>query len=162
MDNKNILIVFYSRTGTTKRVAEALRELFNCDLEEIIDNENRKGILGLINEGIDVFFRNTTDIGKIKLNPNNYDIVIIGSPVWASLMMPAVRTYIQNNKPSFKKVAFFCAQASDVTKGTKIFRDMSSLCEKKPLGELKLSSKELYNKEFQEKLEIFKAELLNS
>lgn len=161
MNNKNILIVFYSRTGTTKRAAEYLQKLFSCDIEEIIDNEKREGVLGLINSGKDAIFKNTTNIEKIKLNPDNYDIVIIGSPIWASLMAPAVRTYIGEHKHLFKNVAFFCTHGSDISNSTKMFEDMSFLCEKKPLCELRLYAKELNNKEFQQKAEIFKAEILN-
>jgi flavodoxin len=34
------LVVFYSRTGTTKKVGEALADLLQCDSEELIDTRN--------------------------------------------------------------------------------------------------------------------------
>jgi flavodoxin len=42
------LVVFYSRTGATKQVAEALAESLNCDSEELIDTKKRGGPLGFL------------------------------------------------------------------------------------------------------------------
>ncbi len=42
----NALVVHYSRTGTTKKVAEKLAFLLKCVSEEIHDTTNRKGKLG--------------------------------------------------------------------------------------------------------------------
>jgi hypothetical protein len=46
-------------------------------------------------------------------------------------------------------------------RGNKVFSDMEHLCEKKPLGQLKISVKDLESKEVKEKLGIFKAEIIN-
>jgi len=45
------LVVFYSRTGTTKQVAEALAQSLNCDSEELIDTKKRSGPLGFLSAG---------------------------------------------------------------------------------------------------------------
>ena len=42
------LVVFYSRTGTTKKVGEALVDLLQCDNEELIDTKKRTGPLGFL------------------------------------------------------------------------------------------------------------------
>jgi flavodoxin len=38
---------------------------------------------------------------------DNYDLLIIGSPVWADGITPAIRTYIHQNNLSTKKIACF-------------------------------------------------------
>ena len=43
---KKILIAYYSRSGTTKTVAEFLQEKLSCDLEEIISTKERSGVVG--------------------------------------------------------------------------------------------------------------------
>lgn len=48
------LVVFYSRTGNTKKVAEALARELKCDTDEILETKSRKGILGYIFAGRDV------------------------------------------------------------------------------------------------------------
>ncbi len=48
-----------------------------------------------------------TEIGTTGKNPADYDIIIVGSPVWGWNMTPAARTYLENNKEKIKKYAFF-------------------------------------------------------
>ncbi|MDY6965570.1 MAG: hypothetical protein SVM80_06305 [Halobacteriota archaeon] len=36
-------LVYYSRTGTTKKVADAISDIINCDIEEIVDTKDRSG-----------------------------------------------------------------------------------------------------------------------
>jgi len=46
-----ILVVFYSRSGRTKKIAEAISDILKCDKEEIFDLKNRKGIPGFLSAG---------------------------------------------------------------------------------------------------------------
>lgn len=162
MGGKKILIVYYSRTGRTKKLAENLMTMFSCDIEEIVDIKPGKGILTFLSGRKDAVLKNLTPIKKAELNPEEYDIIILGSPVWASHVTPAVRTYIEQYKDKFRKVAFFCTHNFKVVKAVKIFNDMELLCGKKPIGQMKVSLKDLESNAIKEKLAIFKAEIINS
>ncbi len=105
------LVVYYSRTGTTKTVAEAISKELRCDLEEIIDEKNRTGVLGWLGGGKDASQKKLTQIKPIKHSPKNYDLVVVGSPIWAGLMAPALRTYLSQNKPS--NIAAFCTMGGN-------------------------------------------------
>jgi hypothetical protein len=48
-----------------------------------------------------------TQIAPTTKNPEDYDLLIIGTPVWAFTLTPAIRTYLRNNDLSGKKVALF-------------------------------------------------------
>ena len=48
MGASKTLVVFYSRSGTTRRIAVALSEALKCDLEEITEPTPRTGFLGYI------------------------------------------------------------------------------------------------------------------
>ena len=41
MAEPRILVVYYSRSGTTRKIAEALFSALNCDLEEIVESRSR-------------------------------------------------------------------------------------------------------------------------
>jgi flavodoxin len=77
----NALVTYYSRTGTTRKVAEKLASFLNCVSEEIHDTTNRKGILGWLSAGKDATSKKLTKLEKVNNDPASYDIVIIGIPI---------------------------------------------------------------------------------
>ncbi len=105
------LVVWYSRTSHTKTVGNALAEHLRADTEEIIDKKNRKGFWNWLVSGKDAYRKNKTTI-EFHKDPQKYDLVILGTPVWANTMTPAMRTYIEENQKNFKKVAIFCTQGA--------------------------------------------------
>ncbi len=148
-----ILVVFYSRSGRTKKVAEAISEILKCDKEEIFDTKNRKGIPGFLSAGTDASLRRLTAIKEIKNNPSLYDLVIIGTPIWSSNISTPIRTYLSLHKEDFKNVAFFCTQLGSDAK--KIFNDMKNLSQKTPLALLKLTSREVARDQYMQKVKEF-------
>lgn len=147
------LVVFYSRSGKTKKVAETISYILKCDIEEIFDTKNRKGILGFLSAGNDAIRNKSTTITKIKKDPSLYDLVIIGTPIWAANISTPIRTYISLNKDNFKKVAFFCSRLGSNTK--KVFKDMENLCQKTSLALLELTSREVVKDQYIQKVEKF-------
>jgi flavodoxin len=152
------LVVYYSRTGNTKKagedIAKALLRLKveqssgkvppsiqSCDSEEIIDRKGRKGPLGFMSAGRDAQKKKLTEIGPAQKDPARYDLVIIGTPIWGSNLSCAARTYISQNKAKLKKVAFFCTAGGGLN--CSAFKDMEELCGKKPRATLELSSEEV-------------------
>jgi flavodoxin len=135
------LVVYYSRSGNTKKIAEALSNKIKCDIEEIIDTKKRKGIIGWLISGRDAHSKKLTSIKEINKDPAKYDLVAIGTPVWAALMAPAVRTYINENKGKFKKVAFFCTCGS--SGDIKTFEDMEDYIGVSPTSKLAITGKDL-------------------
>ena len=135
------LVVYYSRTKITEKVAQTISENINCDIEEIIDLKDRSGAIGYLKAGKDAMKKVETDISISDKDPSRYDCVIIGTPVWAFTMAPAIRTYINQNKDRFKKVAFFCTEGGSGHEKT--FKDMEELTKKNPITTLFLLTKEV-------------------
>lgn len=87
-------------------MGELIAQKLHADIDEIIDQKNRKGFLGFIFGGRDAMKENLTEITVTK-NPADYDLVIIGTPVWAGSSTPAFRTYLTQNLNKIKKAAVF-------------------------------------------------------
>jgi flavodoxin len=104
---EKVLVVYYSRTGHTRIIAEHLSKKFNADLEELIDQHKRTGVFGASSAGKDAIAGNTTTLDSLKHNPKDYDIIIIGGPSWFGNVTPAVRTFIMQNDLSGKKIGLF-------------------------------------------------------
>jgi flavodoxin len=146
------LVVFYSRTGTTKKVAEEISRLLGGDIEEIHDLKKRSGIIGFLKSARDARSRKLTTLETVKNDPAIFDIVVIGTPIWAGTLSTPVRTYISQYKGGFRKVAFFCTAGGN--RGNP-FDEVESLCGKKPVATLRLRRKEVRSGQYAEKTEEF-------
>jgi flavodoxin len=149
----NGLIVYYSRTGNTKLIAELLAKESNFDIEEIIDIKKRKGIIGFFRAGYDATREKLTVIKEIQKNPELYDLIILGTPIWNKRMSSAIRTYITENKKKFKNVAFFCTEGG--SGGPQTLKNMAELSEKKPISTLEIIKKEIKQNTHLEKVKSF-------
>lgn len=103
-----ILIAYYSRTGVTKKIAHMLQEELDCDIEEITDGKKYSGKLGFIKGGMNASMGRASDINPVSKNPKDYDLTIIGTPVWASNMATPVYTYLIKYRDEINQMASFC------------------------------------------------------
>ncbi|MBS3820546.1 MAG: flavodoxin [Planctomycetes bacterium] len=110
------LLVYYSRTGTTKKVAESLVYALTApqapDVEQLHDTKDRHGPIGFLRAVADAVGRKIVPIERPALHPANYDVVVIGTPVWADTMSSAVRAYLGEFGPTIRRAALFCTTAS--------------------------------------------------
>ena len=148
-----ILIVFYSRTNTTKKIAEELGNKLGAAVEELKDNKNWSGLLGYMRAGRAAVAGKLVDLKEHKYDPANYDLIVIGTPVWVGRMAPAVRTYTKEHRQYFNKVAFFTTQGG--AKRQRAFDNLKDLTGKEPVAELMLRTKEVVNDNYKEKLQDF-------
>ena len=137
------LVVFYSRSGNTKKVAKKIARQIKADTDEIIDLKDRsRKIIGWLVAGKDASMKKPTNI-KYKKSPDKYDSIIIGTPVWAWTITPAIRTYLKENgnklKTKAKKLAFFCTCGGQAGKA---FEEMQKLS-KKPQATLTIKDRDI-------------------
>ena len=102
------LVVYYSRTGNTKMIADTISESLDCDIEEIVDKEKRGGIIGYLKSGYEAS-RNKLSIIEDPIHDlSKYDLLIVGTPVWAGKMSVPLRTYLHKNMGKIPLLACFC------------------------------------------------------
>ena len=138
------LVIYYTRTGNTKFIAETIAAKLGADIEEVIDLKNRQGKLSFMPAGRDAMRGKETQIAETKRTPTDYDLIIIGQPVWAGSPTPAIRTYVNKNDLSGKKVAIFF---SDINLGKAVEKTKALMPNSTFVGELALPAKALENKE---------------
>ena len=139
------LVVYYSRTGKTKLVAEKVAAELKAEIEEIIDLKNRSGRFGFLKAGYDAPRGNETEIGETQKAPSDFDLIIIGTPVWNSRPASAIKTYLTRNDLSGKKVAIFCTN-DGMGKEKAVERTKAIISEGNIVGEL-VVSKVIENRE---------------
>ena len=137
------LIVYYSRTNVTKGIANKLQEKLNCDIEEITDDGKYDGKLGFLQGGMNATMGRASDINPTEKNPADYDLVIIGTPVWSSNMATPVFTYLIQNKDKIKNMASFCTcMGGGYDKALEKIAEVSG---KKQISTMFLTSKDIEN-----------------
>jgi flavodoxin len=135
------LIVFYSRTGITRKVAQELGPMLSADIEEIVDTKSRAGALGYLGGGKDAAMKNPATIQPALKDPSQYDLVVIGTPVWAFTVSPAVRTWLTQNAAKLRQAAFYCTMGGSGDERT--FQEMERLVGKRPVNVLTLIDKDV-------------------
>jgi len=151
------LVVYYSRTGHTKEIAETIADMLSCSREEIIDTKKRSGPLGFMRSGYQTKKKSLTDIKDLETDVSVYDLVIVGTPVWAGTVSVPVRTFLHQYKDMLKSVAFFSTHGGEDTQDE--FNEMEAVCGKSPVDVLSFSAREVDKKEYTENVKKFVNEL---
>ena len=85
--NDNILCIYYSRTGNTKKAMEEVAEALDCECLEIRDKVDRSGTMGYLRCCFDAMHKRTSAVSRPKCQKplSDYKLVILGTPVWAAV-----------------------------------------------------------------------------
>ena len=78
------LIAYYSKSGNTRKVAENVQARLSCDSDEIQYDQNSHAI-------------------SSKLNPADYDRVILMCPIWAFRLPEPMKLYLRRQKENIKR-----------------------------------------------------------
>lgn len=149
----SVLVAYYSRTNITKKVGDEIAGLLDADVEEIVSKVNYNGKIGYMRGGKDSISEKIIDLEPLKFNPQNYDLVYLGVPVWAGKAANPMISYIKQNEGKFNDVKFFVTAGG--TGFESAFSQMEEYVGKTPLKTLDLKTKEVKNGEFKDKLDSF-------
>jgi flavodoxin len=103
------LVVYYSLTGKTKLVAQAIAGVLNATLVEIKETKPRKlGPLVYLIGGFAATINRGSKINHIDIDLKQCERIFIGSPIWNSRPAPAINSFIyQTNFEGRSVIPFF-------------------------------------------------------
>lgn len=110
----NTLILYYSQTGVTRKVAEHLQKQLGADIEAI---EAEKAYNGDFNATIarcqeEMKNNELPKIKSLKSDLSKYDTIFLGFSVWFGTYARPVITLVKENKFEGKKIIPFCTFGS--------------------------------------------------
>lgn len=139
------LLVYYSRTQITEKIAKTIQKDLDCDIEEITVGDKYDGTIGCIKGGFDASANRVCEINKVTKNPKDYDLVIIGTPVWAATMATPIYSYLKEYGNQIKNLASFCTCSSSGYEKT--LKKIAKITGKTPIATMYLTKNEIENPE---------------
>ncbi len=109
-------VFFYSWTGHTKEVAGIIADHYIAELNEIKEKVDRKGRLDFFRGIFQAFFGSNVDIIMPSNKPEDYDMVFLGTPVWAGRQVPAIKTFVEKTNWADKPTFIFLCQSANSQK----------------------------------------------
>ena len=146
------LVAYYSRTNITKKLAEDIAKSLGADIEEITTEEKYDGKIGYARAGKHALSEKIIETGEQRHDPADYDVVYLGTPVWAGKSSTPLISYIKNNEGRFREVRFFATAGSGGFDTT--FKQLEKYA-KAPQKTLALTTKEVKKETYQDKLDEF-------
>ncbi len=114
------LVLYYSLEGNTKNIAERIAAQCKGDLVELVPEKPNpsEGFGKYFWGGKSVFFKETPKLINEMPDLSLYDLIFIGSPLWAGSFSPAINTLLNTVSFKNKKVALFVCHSGGSTQST--------------------------------------------
>ncbi len=153
VSNSKILVVYYSRTGTTRKLAESIATATGADIEALVDTVNRNGFFGFMRSMRDAGGRRSTTLKPMQHDPTQYDLVIIGTPDWGRSVSAPTRAFLVQYRGRLPKVAFFLTDGAGDHKA--VFLDMTLLVDAEPVAVLGIPHDDVVRNKYADRVEAF-------
>ena len=103
------LILYYSLSGHTKRIAKRIQRRIGGEIAEIRTVKTYpEDFNDLVDEGQEETERGVLpELQPLGTELSSYDRIIIGTPVWWYTIAPAINSFLHNNDFTGKTVALF-------------------------------------------------------
>src|SRR5262245_42203004 len=100
MASPKVLVVYYSQDGATRSVANVLADELDCAVEELAETRERTGKFAIFRSAYEGLLGRSTTLKRIRHRPEQYDLVVVGTPIWSAAVSAPVRTYLEQHRRS--------------------------------------------------------------
>lgn len=136
-----ILVTWFSRSGSTEMAARALARRLGADAQPIVTPVSYRGMRGFMRGVWDVVRHRRPQIA-IAADPTRYRLVVVGCPVWAGRPAAPVRTFLRRHGPRIQLLAAFCVSGSGSAYDG-VFAEMADLAGHPPMASLSLAERQV-------------------
>ena len=121
----DILCIYYSRTGNTKKAMEEIASALNAELVELRDGVDRNGWRGWLRCGLDAMRKSTHPVAPVETTRplEDYRLVILGTPVWAGRTSAVMRSFLKEHGGKIQNAAYVLTRRSG-TQYQEVYRQM--------------------------------------
>lgn len=151
------LLVFFSRSGHTRRLAQEIARACAADLEELHEPRGRAGMLGYLRSGLQAMREVAPPIRPGSHDPARYRRVILGTPVWVGRPAAPMRSYALRHAGRFPTLGLFCTLGGSGAQ--RCFEELAGCCGRQPVATLAVTEAQLAGSDYAEALQRFVAQM---
>lgn len=128
----SVLVVYFSPTGTTRKVALDIAEVLSTDIHEIVPEipYSKEDLMYYTNGRADQEQADVNSRPRIAGDPINidaYEIIIIGYPIWHGQTPRILNTFLESHDFSEKTILPFCtSHSSGIGSSASNLQDLTS------------------------------------
>ena len=121
----DVLCIYYSRTGNTQKTMKEIALELDAELVELTDGVDRSGVSGWLRSGLDAMRRTVKPVKpfETKRPLSAYDLVIVGTPVWAGRCSSVTRSFLKQYGKQLPKAAYVILRGSE-DKNEEVFEQL--------------------------------------
>lgn len=124
---KDVLVVYFSQTGTTKSVAKKIKKLTGGDLFRIREKNKYPNDYDKTVERADKEVKQNARpaITTVAANMKSYDVVYVGFPIWWHTTPKVIDTFLEKYNLKGKTIIPFCTSGgSDIEEAMPAINDL--------------------------------------
>jgi hypothetical protein len=107
----DILVAYFSRSGTTETLARELARRLGADLDRIRTRTDYSGAAGFRRGIWHSILRRAPDV-EFEADPADHALVVLAGPIWAGSMAAPLRAYVKANQGRIVGAAALCVSGS--------------------------------------------------
>lgn len=106
-------VIYFSYEGNCAMIAEQIHKTLHADVLRLHleDDKTRKGLAKYVWGGRQVLLHKNPALKPYAITLESYELIILGTPVWAGSPTPALHTFLEQTRITGKKIALFCCHA---------------------------------------------------
>ena len=113
---KKTIFIYFSYSGDNDTLANILKSEIDCDILKLeAEKEYTLNSMKILFQGGKESIRKETpSLKPYSFDPEQYDYIIFGTPVWAWSFAPVIRTFLSNTTISNKNILLTCTHRGSV------------------------------------------------
>ncbi len=150
-------VVYYSRTHTTEDIAKDIDLELDADVLQVKSSLYPLGFTGYVRAIFHALNESMQPIETDHWDLTQYDLVIVGSPVWGAHMSSPIRSFLMQYASQIKDVAYYVTCGGSGADAA--IAKMIELGQKRPVATMKITSADITDETFERKISAFTEEI---
>ncbi len=138
---KKALLVFYSRTGFTRRVAKEIAKRLDSDICDLQEEHPRAGLVGYLRSVFEAYTGRLPKLRELEYELGKYPLLILGSPIWVGRMSAPMRAFLARQRPGAAEIAAFVTYGG--SGAGRVLDSLEALAGKTAVARLALTDREI-------------------